>query len=62
MLIVLGCIAATLIGMLALTACGSEGGGEVEVQGPAISPILDTDRESSASLGPEGGAVHRESR
>ena len=44
--------------MLALTGCGSDGGGGGEVvPGPSISPILDTDRESSASLGPEGGTV-----
>lgn len=49
---------ATLLGMLALTGCGSDGGGGGEVvPGPSISPILDTDRESSASLGPEGGTV-----
>ena len=49
---------ATILGMLALTGCGSDGGGGGEVvPGPSISPILDTDRESSASLGPEGGTV-----
>ena len=50
-------VLSTLLGMLALTGCGSDGGNEAEVPGPAISPILDTDRESSASLGPEGGIV-----
>lgn len=50
---------ATLLGMLALTGCGSDGGGggEVEIRGPAISPILDMERESVATVGPEGGAV-----
>ncbi|MBW2510256.1 MAG: hypothetical protein JRE81_16625, partial [Deltaproteobacteria bacterium] len=49
---------ATLLAMLALSGCGGDGGGGgEEAQGPSVSPILDTERESSASVGPEGGVV-----
>jgi hypothetical protein len=48
--------AAAAFAILGLSACGSDGDGE-EAQGPSISPVLDTERESSATLGPQGGAV-----
>ena len=50
-------VLATLLGTFALTGCGSDTGGDVELRGPAVSPILDTERESSVSIGPEGGTV-----
>lgn len=36
---------------------GCSSGGDGSEQGPSISPVLDSARESSASLGPEGGVV-----
>ena len=50
--------AAALVAALTLlgsSACGSDGGDPE--QGPSISPMLDTDREASASIGPDGGSV-----
>ncbi|KPK50532.1 MAG: hypothetical protein AMJ63_14465 [Myxococcales bacterium SG8_38_1] len=41
--------------VLGASACGSDGGDPE--QGPSISPVLDTDREASASIGPDGGSV-----
>ncbi len=45
-------VALTVLGS---TGCGSDGGGSE--QGPSISPLLDTDRRTSASIGPDGGSV-----
>ena len=53
-----GVVLATWFAMLTLGGCGSDGSGDVQdVQGPFVSPMLDTERESSASVGPEGGTV-----
>lgn len=37
------------------SACGSDGGDSE--QGPSISPLLDTEREASETVGPDGGTV-----
>ena len=50
-------VLATWLAILALSGCGGDGGGNDEAQGPSISPLLDSDREASASVGPEGGTV-----
>jgi hypothetical protein len=41
--------------LLSLNACSSAEGGSG--QGPAISPVLDADRETSAAIGPDGGSI-----
>lgn len=41
--------------VLGATGCGSDGTGPE--QGPSISPLLDTDRRTGASIGPDGGSV-----
>jgi hypothetical protein len=49
-----------LFGVLALLGfgCGTDiDGGSSETPGPTVTPLLDTERETSEVVGPEGGAV-----
>jgi len=45
---------AALVAVFTTLGCATEGGSD---QGPFVSPVVDTDREQSALVGPEGGSV-----
>lgn len=48
---------ATLLAVFAFGGCGDDAGAAGDPPGPSITPLLDTDRESNASIGPDGGTV-----